>query len=157
MGYLVCQECKGYYKLQDGESPKDFTDKCACGGKLRYAVSIDVVGENTTFQSKQRNTKQNKKNKRKSKVKSPNSTRKLFKCPDCGHKSSKKAEKCTNCGRKFTYEDKHDGKQKDKFDIFMRIIAGIGVWVILSLFLNPIISFIIAVIILYFILKEDRL
>lgn len=59
MGYLICQKCRGYYKLQDGESPKDFTDTCACGGKLRYAVSIDVVGENKTFQSKKRNNEQN--------------------------------------------------------------------------------------------------
>lgn len=44
MGYLVCKNCRGYYKLQDGESPEDFSDKCACGGNLRYAVDIEVVG-----------------------------------------------------------------------------------------------------------------
>jgi hypothetical protein len=54
-GYLICKECRGYYKLQDGELPVDFTDKCDCGGKLRYALSIDVVGENKIFQ----NTKNN--------------------------------------------------------------------------------------------------
>lgn len=36
MGYLVCDECKGYYKLQPGESPDDFSDECECGGKLNY-------------------------------------------------------------------------------------------------------------------------
>lgn len=30
MGYLVCNKCEGYYKLQDGESPDDF-DRCQCG------------------------------------------------------------------------------------------------------------------------------
>lgn len=36
MGYLVCDKCKGYYTLQPGESPDDFSDKCECGGKLKY-------------------------------------------------------------------------------------------------------------------------
>ncbi|MCC7559798.1 MAG: hypothetical protein KO318_05130 [Methanobacterium sp.] len=35
-GYLICDNCKGYYKLQPGESPYDFSDKCECGGKLIY-------------------------------------------------------------------------------------------------------------------------
>ena len=35
-GYLVCEKCRGYYKLQDGESTTDFTDRCVCGGNLRY-------------------------------------------------------------------------------------------------------------------------
>ena len=69
MGYLVCQKCRGYYKLKSGEYSTDFTDKCACGGKLRYAHSIDVVGENTTFQSKKRNTEQNKQHKTNQKIK----------------------------------------------------------------------------------------
>lgn len=45
MGYLICEKCKGYYKLKPGENQEDFTDTCACGGKLRYAVDIDVVDE----------------------------------------------------------------------------------------------------------------
>ena len=39
-GYLVCDKCNGYYKLQSGESPQDFTNKCECGGKLTYKDSI---------------------------------------------------------------------------------------------------------------------
>lgn len=54
MGYLICQDCKGYYELQPGENPEDFDDECECGGKLRYAVSIDVVdGKSQTVSSKQ--------------------------------------------------------------------------------------------------------
>ena len=34
-GYLICDNCKGYYKLQENESPKDF-ESCQCGGKLEY-------------------------------------------------------------------------------------------------------------------------
>jgi len=34
-GYLVCDKCGGYYVLQPGESPDDFS-VCQCGGKLEY-------------------------------------------------------------------------------------------------------------------------
>jgi hypothetical protein len=37
MYYLVCRKCKGYYKLQKGESIKDFGE-CECGGTLKHAV-----------------------------------------------------------------------------------------------------------------------
>jgi hypothetical protein len=39
-GYMVCDSCGGYYKLQPGESPDDF-DMCQCGGKLEYYPSIE--------------------------------------------------------------------------------------------------------------------
>jgi hypothetical protein len=40
MGYLVCQECGGYYKLQEGESKDDFVS-CECYGALVYVESIE--------------------------------------------------------------------------------------------------------------------
>jgi len=43
MGYLICNQCKGYYKLQSGESPKDFEKECHCGGALRYVENLDIV------------------------------------------------------------------------------------------------------------------
>ena len=43
MGYLICGKCKGYYKLQSGESRKDFVGDCDCGGKLRYVENLDIV------------------------------------------------------------------------------------------------------------------
>jgi len=36
MPYLICQNCGGYYRLGDDESPEDF-DSCQCGGKLIYS------------------------------------------------------------------------------------------------------------------------
>ncbi|KAF5083375.1 zinc ribbon domain-containing protein [Methanobacterium aggregans] len=33
--YLVCDDCRGYYKLQEGESPEEF-ENCRCGGSLKY-------------------------------------------------------------------------------------------------------------------------
>lgn len=44
-GYLVCEKCNGYYKLQEGEFPEDF-DLCQCGNKLRYYENISEF-ENT--------------------------------------------------------------------------------------------------------------
>lgn len=35
--FLICESCGGYYKLQDGEKPEDFTDECECGGKLQIS------------------------------------------------------------------------------------------------------------------------
>jgi len=40
-GYLVCEKCNKYYKLQPGESPDDFTSECECGGKLKFYENID--------------------------------------------------------------------------------------------------------------------
>ncbi len=53
MGYLVCDKCGGYYKLQEGESAEDF-ENCQCGGKLRYVDSFDEYlndGQNLTEDS----------------------------------------------------------------------------------------------------------
>jgi len=43
VGYLICTKCKSYYKLQSGESAKDFVKKCNCGGELRYVENLDIV------------------------------------------------------------------------------------------------------------------
>jgi len=44
-GYLVCDKCNEYYKLQSGESPDDFTDECECGGKLKFYGNINWLLE----------------------------------------------------------------------------------------------------------------
>ena len=46
MGYLICSKCKSYYKLQSGESAKNFVDKCDCGGEFRYIENLDFVDPN---------------------------------------------------------------------------------------------------------------
>ncbi|HML04948.1 MAG TPA: DUF515 domain-containing protein [Methanobacterium sp.] len=50
MGYLVCEKCEGYYELQQGESPSDFSDECECGGQLKYVESLDNVAEDPEHQ-----------------------------------------------------------------------------------------------------------
>ena len=61
---IICENCKGYYKLQPGEKQDDFNDRCACGGKLRYAIDIEVVGNQQLdhyYNSRQSNEKQSEK------------------------------------------------------------------------------------------------
>jgi len=41
---LVCKSCGGYYKLQEGESPDDFSDICECDSELKYMKSLDKSG-----------------------------------------------------------------------------------------------------------------
>ncbi len=50
-GYLVCQKCNGYYKLQPGESPEDF-EECQCGGKLKYYENIDWLFKKKKIQNR---------------------------------------------------------------------------------------------------------
>jgi len=40
-GYLVCDKCQGYYRLQEGESPEDFSEYCECGGNLKYYKKLN--------------------------------------------------------------------------------------------------------------------
>ncbi len=39
MGYLVCENCEGYYELQENESLQDFVS-CECGGNLKYVENL---------------------------------------------------------------------------------------------------------------------
>ncbi|MDD3754373.1 MAG: hypothetical protein ACOX08_01350 [Methanobacterium sp.] len=38
-GYLVCEDCGGYYELKADESPSDFV-ACECGGKLKHTKKL---------------------------------------------------------------------------------------------------------------------
>lgn len=48
MGYLVCTDCKGYYELQPGEKPEDFTINCTCGGELAYVKNLEYYKDNNS-------------------------------------------------------------------------------------------------------------
>ena len=45
MGYLICDKCGGYYELQPGEKPEDFSNECECGGELIYSDTFDLLME----------------------------------------------------------------------------------------------------------------
>lgn len=44
-GYLVCNNCGGYYELQSGESWKDFDTECECGGQLVQSANDSLHPE----------------------------------------------------------------------------------------------------------------
>lgn len=48
MGYVICEDCGGYYELQPGEHPEDF-DRCECGGKLTY--KREMIGETVSIRN----------------------------------------------------------------------------------------------------------
>lgn len=43
-GYLICENCNGYYQLQEGESPSEF-DFCECGGHLNYQETHNFISK----------------------------------------------------------------------------------------------------------------
>ncbi|MDO8869800.1 MAG: hypothetical protein Q7V10_03510 [Methanobacteriaceae archaeon] len=43
-GYLICENCNGYYQLQEGESPSEF-DLCECGGHLNYQETHNFISK----------------------------------------------------------------------------------------------------------------
>ena len=99
-GYLVCGECGGYYELQPGEMPKDFINKCECGGKLEYLETLESFDKNVE------------------KV----SATKL--CPYCGTENREDAKLCKSCKRLLTEikwnkpSKNNNNKQKSTGGIF---------------------------------------
>jgi hypothetical protein len=55
VGYLVCDNCGGYYELQPGETPEDFTDECECGGKTKYFETLEGIGKDIEQTDKNNN------------------------------------------------------------------------------------------------------
>lgn len=51
MGYLICDECEGYYELKSGESSEDFDLICNCGGTLKLYNNLDDNYNNTVVNS----------------------------------------------------------------------------------------------------------
>lgn len=59
--YIVCENCRSYYKLKEGESLDDF-EACRCGGRLKYAdetFSPAPVNNNAVNISKGTKTNEN--------------------------------------------------------------------------------------------------
>ena len=71
LGFLVCEECGGYYELNEGESINDFKG-CSCGGKFKYVESLNEVNS---------------------------SLKKMTFCPECGTENKSDAKFCGTCGK----------------------------------------------------------
>jgi len=98
-GYLVCEECSGYYELQPGELPKDFINKCECGGKLKYLETLESSDKN---------------------IEEITAT---TSCPHCGTENPEDAKICKSCKRLLTEIEwnkpsKSNIKQKSTGGIF---------------------------------------
>jgi len=87
--YMVCRDCRGYYKLQEGENPEDF-EKCQCGGILKY------YGNGTS-------------SKHSSKAEMSSYTNQEPPCRRCGAKSPQGSEFCFRCGTPLTENEKSSG------------------------------------------------
>ncbi len=74
MRYIICDDCGGYYKLEDGESLEDF-DACQCGGNLHYAQSFREIIKNRDVPK--------------------------ILCVHCGAENKESAITCSNCGEKL--------------------------------------------------------
>lgn len=74
MRYIVCDDCGGYYKLENEESLEDF-DKCQCGGNLRYAQSFKEIIRNRDAPT--------------------------IRCMHCGAENKETETYCSNCGEKL--------------------------------------------------------
>jgi hypothetical protein len=115
LGFLFCEECNGYYELQEGESSEDYKE-CECGEKLKYVENLNGMN----LRSSQREEisfcsacgKENKSDakfcgscgKNLTTTSDPSGIKKRIKpvyCPKCGVKNINDAKFCENCGQQL--------------------------------------------------------
>ncbi|BDZ68605.1 zinc ribbon domain-containing protein [Methanobacterium ferruginis] len=95
MGYLVCQNCKGYYELEEDEKPEDFDDECECGGILFFLDSDEQIDDDLLFNE-------------------------TIICPFCGSETPIIANFCGECGENIVtllesvYDDEYTDEDKSK-------------------------------------------
>lgn len=88
MGYLVCDKCEGYYELEPGESPDDFSGECECGGNLIYSESLEPSGDESGV------------------------VETTIICPHCGTENPEDRKLCQSCKRFLKPIKKHSKKDK---------------------------------------------
>lgn len=121
MGYLICEDCGGYYELQEGESPDDFEKTCECGGKLKYVENLDFSDDSEILEESGKNGETpiiskdfeelepenpinedsfSQKTAKKPIISSEEISNAHF-CPKCDTKNSQNATFCKKCGYNF--------------------------------------------------------
>jgi hypothetical protein len=53
VGYLVCDKCDNYYKLQPDELPEDLMINVTVGGYLKFKTHMKGVNEDVPIQTQQ--------------------------------------------------------------------------------------------------------
>lgn len=56
-GYLICNQCGGYFEIQEGESPDDYDRTCECGGTLEYISNLKQPDEESVEKNRTSKTK----------------------------------------------------------------------------------------------------
>lgn len=102
MGYLECDKCGGRYELQKGELPDDFSDKCECGGNLKFFEtdsSVEDINKKSTVED-------------------------IKKCPHCNFLNKESAMFCRNCGKNM--DKSLLSRFNDEINLFT-VFIGLGV------------------------------
>lgn len=135
MGYLICEKCRGYYKLQKGESLSDF-DCCQCGGKLKYyedSIDEKILDNNTVGYNHKLKTSDEIK-----KIIDYNidfdKNAELKKCRSCGTLNHNESKFCSKCDKsllslkekkelnnKYLQENEYLQNNKDNNDLNMEL------------------------------------
>lgn len=57
MAYIICEKCRKYYKVEEGESLEDF-ELCRCGGNLKFVQNLDnyILDDSKPINSKQKSS-----------------------------------------------------------------------------------------------------
>ena len=87
MSYLVCEKCGKYYELNEGKASFNFTKCEECGGRLRYAESLNELNEISAVKPLSE----------KPPVLGPSKK----KCPNCGNENPNGAIFCLECGEEL--------------------------------------------------------
>ena len=122
--YVICEDCNGYYKLEEGESLEDF-EACRCGGKLKYAED--------NFMSKEKPKRKKNSHERKKSKKTKTGEPHYIVCDKCGgHYTLKEGEsledfESCHCGGSLKYAEKYfklssKGKSKKFSNSFLLAI-----------------------------------
>ena len=122
--YVICEDCNGYYKLEEGESLEDF-EACRCGGKLKYAED--------NFMSKEKPKRKKNSHERKKSKKTKTGEPQYIVCDKCGgHYTLKEGEsledfESCHCGGSLKYAEKYfklssKGKSKKFSNSFLLAI-----------------------------------
>ncbi|AEG17715.1 hypothetical protein MSWAN_0680 [Methanobacterium paludis] len=84
VSYLVCEKCGKYYELNEGKASFDFTKCEECGGRLRYAESLNEISAVKPLSEKPPVLGPLKK-----------------KCHNCGNENPNGAIFCLECGEEL--------------------------------------------------------